>query len=62
MESTSLDDVLYRYASFRNLVDPITHDLIISLARYIHCPKPVGTTASLHPVTVLLWETAPLGA
>ncbi|KAJ3591279.1 hypothetical protein NHX12_009225 [Muraenolepis orangiensis] len=34
MESTSLDDVLYRYASFRNLVDPITHDLIISLARY----------------------------
>ncbi|NXE39211.1 LR75A protein, partial [Ptilorrhoa leucosticta] len=44
MESTSLDDVLYRYASFRNLVDPITHDLIISLARYIHCPKPVGAT------------------
>ncbi|KAJ7990273.1 hypothetical protein DPEC_G00298610 [Dallia pectoralis] len=39
MESTSLDDVLYRYASFRNLVDPITHDLIISLARYIHCPR-----------------------
>lgn len=39
MESTSLDDVLYRYASFRNLVDPITHDLIISLAKYIHCPK-----------------------
>lgn len=48
MESTSLDDVLYRYASFRNLVDPITHDLIISLARYIHCPKPVGTTVSSH--------------
>lgn len=42
MESTSLDDVLYRYASFRNLVDPITHDLIISLARYIHCPRPEG--------------------
>ncbi|XP_006113139.2 leucine-rich repeat-containing protein 75A [Pelodiscus sinensis] len=42
MESTSLDDVLYRYASFRNLVDPITHDLIISLARYIHCPKAEG--------------------
>ncbi|KAM6969958.1 leucine-rich repeat-containing protein 75A-like [Aplochiton taeniatus] len=39
MESTSLDDVLYRYASFRNLVDPITHDLIITLARYIHYPK-----------------------
>ncbi|KAG7275108.1 hypothetical protein CRUP_009468 [Coryphaenoides rupestris] len=39
MESTSLDDVLYRYASFRNLVDPITHDLIISLARYVHCPR-----------------------
>ncbi|XP_059370342.1 leucine-rich repeat-containing protein 75A-like [Carassius carassius] len=42
MESTSLDDVLYRYASFRNLVDPITHDLIISLAKYIHCPKTEG--------------------
>ncbi|XP_045062769.1 leucine-rich repeat-containing protein 75A-like [Coregonus clupeaformis] len=39
MESTSLDDVLYRYASFRNLVDPITHDLIISLARCVTCPK-----------------------
>ncbi|KAJ8401672.1 hypothetical protein AAFF_G00376430 [Aldrovandia affinis] len=39
MESTSLDDVLYRFASFRSLVDPITHDLIISLARYVHCPK-----------------------
>ncbi|XP_056675671.1 leucine-rich repeat-containing protein 75A [Monodelphis domestica] len=46
MESTSLDDVLYRYASFRNLVDPITHDLIISLARYVHCPKPVGYIVS----------------
>ncbi|XP_006641196.2 leucine-rich repeat-containing protein 75A isoform X2 [Lepisosteus oculatus] len=42
MESTSLDDVLYRYASFRNLVDPITHELIISLARYVHCPKTEG--------------------
>lgn len=49
MESTSLDDVLYRYASFRNLVDPITHDLIISLARYIHCPKPVGATLPSPP-------------
>lgn len=42
MESTSLDDVLYRYASFRNLVDPITHDLVISLARYIQCPPKTG--------------------
>ena len=49
MESTSLDDVLYRYASFRNLVDPITHDLIISLARYIHCPKPVGSCGLKQP-------------
>ncbi|XP_069767781.1 leucine-rich repeat-containing protein 75A [Narcine bancroftii] len=45
METTSLDDVLCRYASFRNLVDPITHELIISLARYIHCPKPDGDSA-----------------
>lgn len=54
MESTSLDDVLYRYASFRNLVDPITHDLIISLARYIHCPKPVSAMVSSHFVP---WQT-----
>ncbi|XP_026778010.3 leucine-rich repeat-containing protein 75A [Pangasianodon hypophthalmus] len=46
MESTSLDDVLYRYASFRNMVDPITHDLIISLARYVHCPKTEGESLS----------------
>ncbi|KAM9001155.1 leucine-rich repeat-containing protein 75A [Sarcophilus harrisii] len=46
MESTSLDDVLYRYATFRNLVDPITHDLIISLARYVHCPKTEGDALS----------------
>ncbi|KAL7838090.1 hypothetical protein AOLI_G00264940 [Acnodon oligacanthus] len=46
MESTSLDDVLYRYASFRNMVDPITHDLIISLARYVHCPKTEGDSLS----------------
>uniref|UniRef100_A0A8C4R6M8 Leucine rich repeat containing 75A n=1 Tax=Eptatretus burgeri TaxID=7764 RepID=A0A8C4R6M8_EPTBU len=39
METTSLDDVLYRYASFRNVVDPISHDLILSLARDLHCPK-----------------------
>ncbi|XP_078812648.1 uncharacterized protein lrrc75a isoform X8 [Oryzias latipes] len=49
MESTSLDDVLYRYASFRNLVDPITHDLIISLAKYVHCPKTVPTLVTLVP-------------
>ncbi|MEQ2205059.1 Leucine-rich repeat-containing protein 75A, partial [Xenoophorus captivus] len=54
MESTSLDDVLYRYASFRNLVDPITHDLIISLARYVHCPKTVG-----HHLPELLPESDP---
>ncbi|KAK1787846.1 hypothetical protein P4O66_016332 [Electrophorus voltai] len=39
MDSTSLDDVLHRYGSFRNTVDPITHDLIINLARCMHCPK-----------------------
>lgn len=59
MESTSLDDVLYRYASFRNLVDPITHDLIISLARYIHCPKPVGSCGRKQP-SLLGCEVDPL--
>ncbi|NXK41109.1 LR75A protein, partial [Piprites chloris] len=42
MGGTSLDDVLYRYARGGNLVDPITHDLIMGGARYIHCPKPEG--------------------
>uniref|UniRef100_A0A672Z6E9 Leucine rich repeat containing 75A n=1 Tax=Sphaeramia orbicularis TaxID=375764 RepID=A0A672Z6E9_9TELE len=50
MESTSLDDVLYRYASFRNLVDPITHDLIISLARYVHCPKTGDSLGAMEKV------------
>lgn len=57
MESTSLDDVLYRYASFRNLVDPITHDLIISLAKYIHCPKTVINGTRTHTCTRLLTQT-----
>ncbi|XP_044900037.1 leucine-rich repeat-containing protein 75A isoform X1 [Felis catus] len=59
MESTSLDDVLYRYASFRNLVDPITHDLIISLARYIHCPKPHRIHRNKN-MRQILWQHCPL--
>ncbi|XP_076868070.1 leucine-rich repeat-containing protein 75A-like [Brachyhypopomus gauderio] len=46
MESTFLDDVLHRYGSFRNTVDPITHDLIVSLARCMHCPKTDGESLS----------------
>ncbi|XP_067911728.1 leucine-rich repeat-containing protein 75B-like isoform X1 [Heterodontus francisci] len=39
LEGTSLNDVLYKHAAFPNLVDPISHDLLMSLARDIQCPK-----------------------
>ncbi|XP_078277509.1 leucine-rich repeat-containing protein 75B-like [Rhinoraja longicauda] len=39
LEGTSLNDVLYKHTAFLNLVDPISHDLLTSLARDIHCPK-----------------------
>ncbi|XP_051888445.1 adenylate cyclase, terminal-differentiation specific-like [Pristis pectinata] len=39
LEGTSLNDVLYKHTAFLNLVDPISHDLLMSLARDIQCPK-----------------------
>uniref|UniRef100_UPI00398F1F0E leucine-rich repeat-containing protein 75B-like n=1 Tax=Pristiophorus japonicus TaxID=55135 RepID=UPI00398F1F0E len=39
LEGTSLTDVLYKHTAFLNLVDPISHDLLMSLARDIQCPK-----------------------
>ncbi|XP_055511916.1 leucine-rich repeat-containing protein 75B-like [Leucoraja erinacea] len=39
LEGTSLNDMLYKHTAFLNLVDPISHDLLMSLARDIHCPK-----------------------
>ncbi|XP_048412422.1 leucine rich repeat containing 75Bb [Stegostoma tigrinum] len=39
LEGSSLNDVLYKHTAFPNLVDPISHDLLMSLARDIQCPK-----------------------
>ncbi|XP_028828574.1 leucine rich repeat containing 75Bb [Denticeps clupeoides] len=39
LEGTSLNDILYKNAAFLNLVDPISHELLISLARDMQCPK-----------------------
>lgn len=39
LEGTSLNDILYKNASFLNLVDPISHELLLSLAREMQCPK-----------------------
>uniref|UniRef100_A0A7M4E1A3 Leucine rich repeat containing 75B n=1 Tax=Crocodylus porosus TaxID=8502 RepID=A0A7M4E1A3_CROPO len=39
LEGTFLSEVLYKNATFLNLVDPISHDLLMSLARDLQCPK-----------------------
>ncbi|NXO05802.1 LR75B protein, partial [Oriolus oriolus] len=39
LEGTFLNEVLYKNATFLNLVDPISHDLLMSLARDLQCPK-----------------------
>ncbi|XP_025028448.1 leucine-rich repeat-containing protein 75B [Python bivittatus] len=39
LEGTFLNEVLYKKATFLNLVDPISHDLLMSLARDLQCPK-----------------------
>ncbi|XP_060105662.1 leucine-rich repeat-containing protein 75B [Heteronotia binoei] len=39
LEGTFLSEVLYKKAAFLNLVDPISHDLLMSLARDLQCPK-----------------------
>ncbi|KAK2121230.1 hypothetical protein P7K49_002616 [Saguinus oedipus] len=47
LEGTLLTDILYRDVAFLNLVDPISHDLLVNLARDLQCPKktPLGTGA-----------------
>ena len=42
LEGSSLNDILYKNAAFLNLVDPISHDLLLSLAREMQCPKKVS--------------------
>lgn len=44
LEGSSLNDILYKNAAFLNLVDPISHELLLSLAREMQCPKKVGLT------------------
>ncbi|XP_015272160.1 PREDICTED: leucine-rich repeat-containing protein 75B [Gekko japonicus] len=39
LEGTFLSEVLYKNAAFLNLVDPISHELLMSLARDLQCPK-----------------------
>ncbi|XP_043967673.1 leucine-rich repeat-containing protein 75B [Gambusia affinis] len=39
LEGTSMNDILYKNAAFLNLVDPISHELLLSLAREMQCPK-----------------------
>ncbi|KAM3826055.1 leucine-rich repeat-containing protein 75B [Vipera latastei] len=39
LEGMFLSDVLYKKATFLNLVDPISHDLLMSLARDLQCPQ-----------------------
>ncbi|XP_046894595.1 leucine-rich repeat-containing protein 75A-like, partial [Hypomesus transpacificus] len=46
MQDASLDDVLQSCTSLGNLVDPITHQLILTLVRYIHCPMTEGDSLS----------------
>ncbi|XP_040054118.2 leucine rich repeat containing 75Bb [Gasterosteus aculeatus] len=39
LQGTSLNEILYKNAAFLNLVDPISHELLLSLARDLQCPK-----------------------
>lgn len=41
LERTLLPDILYRDVAFLNTVDPISHDLLVNLARDLQCPKKV---------------------
>ena len=41
LEGNSLNDILYKNAAFLNLVDPISHELLLSLAREMQRPKKV---------------------
>ncbi|KAM4710349.1 leucine-rich repeat-containing protein 75B [Discoglossus pictus] len=39
VEGTFLNDILYKHVTFLNLVDPISHELLLSLARELQCPR-----------------------
>uniref|UniRef100_A0A8C4SXH7 Leucine rich repeat containing 75Ba n=1 Tax=Erpetoichthys calabaricus TaxID=27687 RepID=A0A8C4SXH7_ERPCA len=46
LEGSSLSDVLYKNTAFLNLVDPISHELLLGLARDIQCPKKIDPLRS----------------
>ena len=41
LQATSLNHILYKNAAFLHLVDPISHELLLHLAKDMHCPKKV---------------------
>ncbi|KAI4897491.1 hypothetical protein NFI96_009513, partial [Prochilodus magdalenae] len=51
LEGTSLNDILYKNAAFLNLVDPISHELLLSLARDMQCPKKTNSLQIGNPVS-----------
>ncbi|XP_059904383.1 leucine rich repeat containing 75Bb [Gadus macrocephalus] len=42
LQATSLNHILYKNAAFLHLADPISHELLLHLARDMHCPKREG--------------------
>uniref|UniRef100_A0A3Q0SEU2 Leucine rich repeat containing 75Bb n=1 Tax=Amphilophus citrinellus TaxID=61819 RepID=A0A3Q0SEU2_AMPCI len=50
LQGTSLNDILYKNAAFLNLVDPISHELLLSLARDLQCPKRTDSLKSTNKI------------
>uniref|UniRef100_A0A3B4ZBV3 Leucine-rich repeat-containing protein 75B-like n=1 Tax=Stegastes partitus TaxID=144197 RepID=A0A3B4ZBV3_9TELE len=50
LQGTSLNDILYKNAAFLNLVDPISHELLLSLARDLQCPKRTESLKSTNKI------------
>uniref|UniRef100_A0A3B4FQY3 Leucine-rich repeat-containing protein 75B-like n=1 Tax=Pundamilia nyererei TaxID=303518 RepID=A0A3B4FQY3_9CICH len=50
LQGTSLNDILYKNAAFLNLVDPISHELLLSLARDLQCPKRTDSFKSTNKI------------
>ncbi|KAK1786657.1 hypothetical protein P4O66_003091 [Electrophorus voltai] len=53
LEGSSLNDILYKNAAFLNLVDPISHELLLVLARDMQCPKKKSDCMELFWFSVL---------
>uniref|UniRef100_A0AAV2J0P2 RING-type domain-containing protein n=1 Tax=Knipowitschia caucasica TaxID=637954 RepID=A0AAV2J0P2_KNICA len=60
LEGTSLTDVLYKKAAYLNLVDPLSHELLLRLSRDLQCPKPEGSFKSTNKTCrQLLYHLSP---